>query len=294
MLVMTMQPDVALTYARAFERIAGTILGGVMAALATVCTTPLAITMALFPLGVIALSLRRVSFGLFITRLTPLVVLQSELGHPDESEVTIAAMRPLYALIGGSLAVAASLVLWPSREPDRVARDLRVAFLTHGACAAAEIDALRGRATDANVVAARRAAGVASNNLEATLQRALLEPGGGAEVLGATLTIDAALRCMAGRITALHLAESERHDPAPFLAWADWITPVAAKLAGAIPCCHRARICLRVTSRGSRCAGLLCKQRLPRVRQRGSRKPLGWRDCPCGGLDHELIQGDAG
>jgi uncharacterized membrane protein YccC len=232
MLVMTMQPYVALTYARAIERIAGTVAGGLIAAvLATICTTPLTIAVALFPLAVLALSVRPASFGLFITCITPLVVLLSELGRPGESELAIAAMRALYALIGGGLAVVATLVLWPSWEPNRVARDLRTAFLTHGAYATAEISVLLGEATEAIVSAARRAAGIASNNLEATLQRALLEPGGNQGQLAAALTIDAALRRMAGRITALHLAETARHDTMTWRAWAGWIEAATTRLA---------------------------------------------------------------
>jgi uncharacterized membrane protein YccC len=174
---------------------------------------------------------RPASFGLFITCLTPLVVLLSELGRPVESELTIAAMRALYALIGGSLAVVATLVLWPSWEPDRIQRDLSAALVAHGAYARAEIAALLGDATDAMVDAARRTAGMTSNNLEATLQRALLEPGGAAAMLAATLTVDAALRRMAGRITALQLAETARHDPAPWRAWGEWIETATTRLA---------------------------------------------------------------
>jgi uncharacterized membrane protein YccC len=232
MLVMTMQPYVALTYARAAERVAGTMIGSLIAALlAIICTTPLSIAFALFPLAVIALSVRPASFGLFITCITPLIVLLSELGRPGESELTIAGMRAVYALIGGGLAVVATLVLWPSWEPNRVARDLRAAILTHGAYAKAEIAALLGEASEAIVDAARRAAGMTSNNLEATLQRALLEPGGNVETLTATLTIDAALRRMAGRITALQLAETAGHDPAPWRAWSDWIDAATTHLA---------------------------------------------------------------
>ena len=232
MMVMTLQPYVAMTYVRAFERVAGTMLGSLLAAgLAIVCTTPLTIALALFPLAVIALSVRPASFGLFITCLTPLVVLLSELGRPGESELTIAAMRALYALIGGGLAVVATLVLWPSWEPDRIHRDLSAALRAHGAYARAEIAALLGDASDSQVDAARRVAGMTSNNLEATLQRALLEPGGGNAMLAAVLTIDAALRRMAGRVTALQLAESARHDPAPWREWGDWIEQATACLA---------------------------------------------------------------
>ena len=70
-----------------------------------------------------------------------------------------------------------------------------------------------------------------SNNLESTLQRALLEPGGTSEMLSAALTVDAALRRMAGRITALQLADTSRHDMAPWHAWSDWIDRVTASLA---------------------------------------------------------------
>jgi uncharacterized membrane protein YccC len=231
-LVMTMQPFVALTYARALERVGGTIVGGLIAAVvATFCTTPLAIAAALFPLAIIALSVRPASFGLFIACLTPLVVLLSELGQPGTSQLTIAAMRALYSVIGGGLAVVASLVLWPSWEPGRVARDLRAAILTHGAYARAEIGVLLGEATPEQVEAARRAAGMASNNLEATLQRALLEPGRPSAGVEAALTVDAALRRMAGRLSAMHLAAREGHDPTPWHDWAAWIENATEALA---------------------------------------------------------------
>jgi uncharacterized membrane protein YccC len=227
-----MQPYVALTYVRALERIGGTILGGLIAAvIATVCTTPLAIAAALFPLAVIALSVRPASFGLFIACLTPLVVLLSELGRPGDSELIIAAMRALYSVIGGALAVAASLVLWPSWEPGRVSRDLKAAVLAHGAYARAEIGVLLGEATPAQVEVARRGAGVASNNFEATLQRALLEPGGASVRLEVALTIDAALRRMAGRLSAMHLDARSGHDPAPWHAWAEWIEGATRRIA---------------------------------------------------------------
>jgi uncharacterized membrane protein YccC len=231
-LVMTMQPYVALTYARALERVGGTIVGGLIAAIiATVCTTPLSIAAALFPLAVIALSVRPASFGLFIACLTPLVVLLSELGRPGESQLTIAGMRALYSVIGGGLAVVASLVLWPSWEPGRLLRDLKAAILAHGAYARAEIGIMLGEAGSEQVEVARRSAGMASNNLEATLQRALLEPGGASGRVEAALTIDAALRRMAGRLTAMDLDPRSGHDPTPWHAWATWIETATNRLA---------------------------------------------------------------
>jgi len=229
---MTLQPYVALTYVRAFERIAGTMLGSLLAAgLAIVCTTPLAIACALFPLAVIALSMRPASFGLFITCLTPLVVLLSELGQPGTSEFTIAAMRALYALIGSGLAVVAVLLLWPSWEPGRVSAALRAAIRAHGAYAEAEIRLRLGEATEAAVEQARRTAGVASNNLEACLQRALLEPRGAGATAGPALTVDAAMRRIAGRLSAMHVPDAVCRDPQAWRAWATWIEGCVERLA---------------------------------------------------------------
>ena len=225
MLVMTLQPAVALTYARALERIAGTLAGGIVAAaLAAVCTTPLAIAIAIFPLAVLTFWVRPASFALFMAALTPLVVLLSELGRPGESQLVIAAMRALYVVIGSLLAVLAVLLLWPSWEPGRLGQGLRAALLAHADFARAEIGALLGELAGAEVERARRAAGIASNNLEASLQRALLEPRGAADPkLAAALTVDAALRRMAGRISLLQLERGKRADPAAWRAWRDWI-----------------------------------------------------------------------
>ena len=82
-IVATMQPFFALTYARAVERVAGTALGGIVAAaVGLLCTTPLAIALAMFPLTVAALAVRAVNFGLFMLALTPVVVLLVETGEP--------------------------------------------------------------------------------------------------------------------------------------------------------------------------------------------------------------------
>lgn len=238
MLVLTMQPYFALTFTRAVERIGGTVLGGAVAALlAVVCTTPLSIAAALFPLAVIALSVRAVSFGLFMACLTPLVVLLSEIGRPGESELHIAAMRALYALIGGTLAVVGSYLLWPLWEPERLRREIFAAIEAHGRYACTEIEWWLGEAPQEAVEQARRDAGRASNNVEASLQRALLEPvGGNAERLEAALTIDAAMRRMAGRLAALQIAPMPHpRDPSAWRAWRDWIKEATTRLASGDP-----------------------------------------------------------
>jgi len=103
------------------ERIGGTVLGGIAAALiALVCTTPLAIAAAMFPLAILAFAVRAVSFGAFMACLTPLVVLLTEFSRPGDGELTIAIARAAYTAAGGVLAVAGCILLWPSWEPDRL------------------------------------------------------------------------------------------------------------------------------------------------------------------------------
>ncbi len=238
-LVLTLQPFFALTWQRAVERIGGTVLGGLIAAgIAVVVHTPLAMAAALFPLAVLALSVRYVSFGLFMVGLTPLVVLLSELGRPGTGELVIALFRAAYTLAGGVLAVLGCWVLWPSWEPNRVQQELRGALQAHARYADLELATLLQEVPDAALDAARRAAGMASNNLEASLSRALQEPRRAARAgLETAMTVDAALRRLAGRLSAL------QHDPAlagdfgpeALRAWREWLAAAFAALTAGAP-----------------------------------------------------------
>jgi uncharacterized membrane protein YccC len=229
-IIATMQPNFALTYTRVVERVLGTALGGVVAALVGLfCTSQIAVAAAMFPLAVVAFTIRAVSLGLFMTALTPLVVLLVETGEPDTSEWVIAAARALLTTIGGLVAVAASLSLWPSREPMRVAAEAAGAVAAHGRYAEATFGWLLGRVDAASVDRARRDAGVASNTFEATMNRALLEPGSSRGIqLEAALVIDAALRRCAGRLSVLQLDPAVSVPPEALQAWGRWI---AASLA---------------------------------------------------------------
>ena len=209
-----------MTLTRAAERITGTVLGGAVgAAVAIACPTPAAMAVALFPLAVLALAVRAVNFALFMACVTPVIVLLVELARPGQSQLDLALMRGLYTLAGGVLALLFSALLWPAWEPARLLGELRAAIAAHGRYACAELAALLGEAAPAAVEQARRAAGVASNNVEASLQRVLLEPARGeTDRLEAALTIDAALRRMAGRVSALQVdAALHPHDRAALL-----------------------------------------------------------------------------
>jgi uncharacterized membrane protein YccC len=234
-IVATMQPYYAVTYARAIERIAGTALGGVVAAVVgLLCTTQLAIAAAMFPLTIAALAVRAVSLGMFMLALTPVIVLLVETGEPGASEWQIALVRAAFTTIGGLLAVLSSFVLWPSREPERVVEEVRGAIAAHGRYADAELGQLLGEVPVAAVERARREAGTASNSLEASISRALIEPGKlGRQALEAALVVDAALRRVAGRLSAMQLDAGLRSAiPAESLAaWRRWVSEATVSMA---------------------------------------------------------------
>jgi uncharacterized membrane protein YccC len=231
-IVATMQPFFALTYTRAIERVAGTAVGGIVAAVVgLMCTTPMSIALAMFPLVTIALAVRAVNFGLYMLALTPVVVLLVETGEPDTAEWRIAVARAGLTIIGGVLAVAASFVLWPSREPERLLANAQDAIAAHGRYAEAVLGSLLGDVPETAVDPARREAGLATNALEASISRSLIEQGGGSRnLLEAVLVIDAALRRFAGRLSAMPLEPGTR--PAESLRlWRDWIGGAARSLA---------------------------------------------------------------
>jgi uncharacterized membrane protein YccC len=226
--IVTLQPFFATTWQRALERIGGTVLGGVIGALiAYFITAPRELALALFPICTLAFAGRQVSFTVWIAGVTPIVVVLMELIHPGHSSWEIAGLRALFTTGGGLLAVLGCLLLWPSWEPMRLGQEQRSAIAAHADYARAVLSEVIGELHAGSAEAARRAAGMATNNLEASISRALQEPRGGRrpEVGTATL-VDATLRRIAGRLSAL------RHDPAARAtltasegdAWRNWIT----------------------------------------------------------------------
>ncbi len=225
--VVTLQPFYAATWQRALERVGGTVLGGLFGSLLALIThTPVLLAGLMIPLYVIAFSVRQVSFGTFIACITPIIIVLMELIHPGYASWEVAGLRALFTILGGAVAIIGWMLLWPSWEPDRLRTVVRGGIAAHAAFAKAALAELIGEGDSEAVEAARRQAGVATNNVEASLTRALQEPERGAQQqLDVAMVVDATLRRIAGQLSII------RHDPETRVALAqggiaevrDWI-----------------------------------------------------------------------
>jgi uncharacterized membrane protein YccC len=223
---LTMQPFFSATWQRVLERIGGTVVGAVLGgALAFLPPTPLVHASLLLPLCILGFSARQVSYGAFIACLTPLVVLLFDIAEPGHSEWMIAGMRTAYTVAGGVMALIASLTLWPSWEPQRVRAELRAAVLAHASFARIVLADLAETGKREASDQARRTAGVAINNLEASLSRALQEPlRGRRAAVRRALLADAALRRLGACLITLEQAPRPvGPDRDAWRQWAVWL-----------------------------------------------------------------------
>ncbi len=229
-MILCLQPYFSATWMRSAERIAGTALGGALAAgigFLTQTRTELAVTM--LPLTMFAFTIRGVSYGAFVAALTPMVVLLVEQIAPGTDELTVAVLRVFYTLLGGGMAVAANFLLWPGFEHARLESVVRAAVAAHAEFVNAVFAALLDGTAAPD--AARRAAGMASNNLEAALSRSLLEPHrGGDAAIERGAVADAALRRIAGRLSVLAV-DRPAIPPDGREIWRDWQDWLVASLA---------------------------------------------------------------
>lgn len=197
--VVVMQPEMAATFPRMLERIIGSSVGGIAAALIyTVLPSPDLLLIAIFPIAAITIALRTVNYSLFVAGVTALFVLVTELLTPSSGSV-IAEARIYDNLLGAVFAMLGTTFLWPDPhiDPFRAA----VEFAITANLAYAE-EALHGTAIDD----ARRNAGIASTAAELSLRRLLLQGRGrkiGSE--DAKLLL-AELRKLTGMATASALA----------------------------------------------------------------------------------------
>ena len=172
--LIVLQPHVSGTLRRGMERIGGTVAGGILAALLAVALhSQLATAAVLFPLALLALAILPVNYAAFSFFLTPTFVLA---WLPYSGDWQLALVRTGNTIVGALISVAAMLFLFPAYERDRAPEFLRASLGANRRYLAQLAEAWRSRSGGTRVLAqARRAAGLAHNDTEESLERLLAE-----------------------------------------------------------------------------------------------------------------------
>jgi uncharacterized membrane protein YccC len=176
--LIVLQPHVSGTLRRGLERIGGTVGGGILAAfLAAVLHSQLATAAVLFPLALMALAILPVSYAAFAFFLTPAFVLA---WLPYSGDWQLALVRTGNTIAGAVISVAAMLFLFPAYERDRAPQFLRASLEADRLYLAqlAEVwltESARHTRSSRLLAQARRAAGLAHNDTEESLERLLAE-----------------------------------------------------------------------------------------------------------------------
>ena len=172
--VILLRPDFAATFSRGLLRIAGTIVGLIVAT-GQIHFLPPTLAVRATLIGACVFLLRWLgpaNYGFFVVCVTAAIVLLiSMTGVPPK---TLIQARALDTLIGGALALSA-YALWPTREPvDAALAALLAAYREYfGAVAQRYL----GSAMDEAVLSrAKQAARLARSNLESSIERLAAEP----------------------------------------------------------------------------------------------------------------------
>ncbi|MUZ74055.1 FUSC family protein [Agrobacterium vitis] len=156
--VVVLQPDRRMSWSRALERIVGSVVGSALAlALLTGIPASGLLTAIIIPLAAATIALRSVSYTLFVTVLTMLFVLTTDMLHPGAG---IASARMLDNIIGSLAAIIVTFLVWPDKAPSMSELAAQALEANRAYRDAAE----RGDA--AQIALTRRAAGIASTEAE--------------------------------------------------------------------------------------------------------------------------------
>lgn len=176
--IIIMQAYPSATWQRAVQRVAGTMVGGLIATIAVyVLQGPAAVLVVIAPLSLLAMAVQSASYALYIVCITPMFILITELfSHGGVLSPELGGVRMIDNVLGAAAGMLATFVLWPSWESRYLRRRLADDLRANGAFLLAALQSASGALTPQQSDAARRRAGLAGNNAEASLRRALDEP----------------------------------------------------------------------------------------------------------------------
>jgi uncharacterized membrane protein YccC len=172
--VLVLKPNFGGTLQRSVQRITGTVLGALLAALLiSFCRDPWLLVLGVALLAGVTFTLRNRNYGLFAMALTPLVMLMLDLAHPGT--VTDSFLRIFHTMIGSLLALLCGYLVFPDLEVSRFPTLIAAAFRAEAAFLRAFGDLVRGK-EKRPMSEFRQNAAVAVSNAATAAERLLAEP----------------------------------------------------------------------------------------------------------------------
>jgi uncharacterized membrane protein YccC len=175
-IIVILKPSFSLTKQRNYERIFGTVLGGIIGVAAIILVrdeTARFFILLICMLG--AYSFQRLNYKISVLFMTPyLLILFSFLG---ENNINIAKERIVDTFVGSAIALIASYFVFPSWEHRQLKNTMRQALIANYHYLYKLAEALHGKhwtSTDYKLV--RKEVYVSSANLGSSFQRMLSEP----------------------------------------------------------------------------------------------------------------------
>jgi uncharacterized membrane protein YccC len=172
--VIVLKPNFGGTLQRCVQRITGTVLGALLAALLVLALPdPWLLWVILSVLAFATFALRNFNYTLFSLALTPMVLLMLDIAHP----ITVgdSFLRVLHTIIGSVLALLSGYLLFPMWESRRLPLDIAEALRAEAAFLRALRDAMLGK-KERPISEFRRDAAIAVSNASIAGQRLLSEP----------------------------------------------------------------------------------------------------------------------
>jgi uncharacterized membrane protein YccC len=172
--VIVLKPNFGGTLQRSVQRITGTVLGALLAALLMLALPEPWLLWSVLPALVFAtFSLRNFNYTLFSLALTPTVLLMLDIAHPIT--VTDSFLRVVYTIVGSIVALLSGYLLFPLWESRRLPLHIAEALRAEAAFLHALRDAMLGK-KERPISEFRRDAAVAVSNASTAGQRLLSEP----------------------------------------------------------------------------------------------------------------------
>ncbi|WNG36265.1 FUSC family protein [Archangium violaceum] len=206
-----MMPYTGPTFLKGLQRVVGTVVGGILAAVvAAWLHNPHAISVLVFFTAAISVAVISVNYGLYTVFLTVTFVLLAEVGSGDWS---LAGVRIINTLIGGALALAGTWFLWERPEKELFPAQLAAALRANREYFRQVFSTWLGdsKGQEPTFGEARRKVGLATINAETSFQRLLSEPRRRTEPLEPLMTLLAYTR----RFSAAVIAFSTHHERGP-------------------------------------------------------------------------------